>query len=128
MASQFAKQLASIDQSDVLRFYDSLSAAEKQKLDQQLAGLDLGAMQQLIETQVRTKAAIPIPKDIQPVKAYPNTPGPDQKKLYVDAEARGLELLKASSASDDREPSGSSRRRAVRRNFPFPAAYSTESQ
>ena len=94
MANQFAEKLASIGQPNVLRFFDSLPESGKAVLSNQLAGLDLDAMKQLIETQVKVKAAIPIPKNIAPVKAYPNKPAPDQEKLYADAKARGLELLK----------------------------------
>ncbi len=95
MSNSFAAKLAAIGQSGVLRFFDSLPAGQQAVLSGQLAGLDLDSMKQLIETQVTTKAIIPIPSNIAPVKAYPNTPGPDQKKLYADADARGLELLKA---------------------------------
>src|SRR5213078_1556268 len=40
-------------------------------------------------------AAIAIPKDVQPVKMYPRKPADAaQQKLYADATARGLELLR----------------------------------
>src|SRR5688572_9304245 len=94
MPSTHAQKLASIGQSNAVRFFDSLPAAGQTKLNAQLSGLDLDAMKSLVETQVKQKAAIPIPKDIHPVKAYPHKPGPDQAKLYADAEKRGHELLK----------------------------------
>ncbi len=95
MANQFADKLKQIGQSNVLRFFDSLSESGKNVLSAQLAGLDLDAMKSLIETQVKVKAAIPIPKNIAPVKAYPNKPTAEHAKLYADAEKRGLELIKA---------------------------------
>lgn len=95
MPSAHAQKLASIGQSNAVRFFDSLPPAGQAKLNAQLAALDLDAMKSLVETQVKQKAAIPIPQDIQPVKAYPHQPGPDQAKLYADAENRGQELLKA---------------------------------
>jgi UDP-N-acetylglucosamine/UDP-N-acetylgalactosamine diphosphorylase len=94
MPSPHAAKLSSIDQSNVLRFYDSLSDTGKKKLDAQLAALDLDALKGVVETQVKVKAQIPIPQNIQPVDAFPNTPREDQKQLYADAERRGLELLR----------------------------------
>jgi UDP-N-acetylglucosamine/UDP-N-acetylgalactosamine diphosphorylase len=94
MPSSHASKLSSIGQSNTLRFYDSLDDAGKKKLDAQLGGLDLDSLKSIIETQVKVKAAIPIPQNIKPVAAYPNTPREDQKQLYADAERRGMELLR----------------------------------
>ena len=62
MANQFADKLKSIGQPNVPRFFDSLTESGKAGLSNQLAGLDLDAMKQLIETQVKVKATIPIPQ------------------------------------------------------------------
>ncbi|CAN5620736.1 UDPGP type 1 family protein [soil metagenome] len=93
MANQFAAKLASIGQPNVLRFFDSLSESGKAVLANQLSGLDLDSIKQLVETQVKVKAAIQMPKSIAPVKAYPNQPAADQVQLYADAKKRGLELI-----------------------------------
>lgn len=87
-------KVGSIGQSSVLRFYDSLPAAGQQKLAKQLEGLDLDAMAELVETQVKQKAHVPIPQAIEPVKAYPRDPGAEHRQLYQQAEARGRQLLK----------------------------------
>jgi UDP-N-acetylglucosamine/UDP-N-acetylgalactosamine diphosphorylase len=87
-------RLQAIGQSGVLRFHQQLPDAGKRKLAAQLEALDLAAMQELIETQVKQKAVVPIPKDIQPVKAYPREPGAEHRQLYQDADRRGRELLK----------------------------------
>src|SRR5918994_1460082 len=88
------QKLESIGQGHVLRFADKLDPARRGKLTKQLEALDLDAIAELAESQVRTKAPLPLPKEIQPVKAYPRVPGPDHVQLYRDAEARGRELLK----------------------------------
>jgi UDP-N-acetylglucosamine/UDP-N-acetylgalactosamine diphosphorylase len=89
------QKLESIGQGHVLRFADRLDPARRAKLGKQLESLDLDGLGELAESQVRTKAPLPLPKDIQPVKAFPRVPGPDQVQLYKDAEQRGHELLKA---------------------------------
>ena len=85
--------LARIDQPNVLRFFHSLPDAGKKKLTAQLQALDLPAVAELIETQVKTKAAAALPRQIDPVKAYPREPGAEHRQLYTNAELRGRELL-----------------------------------
>lgn len=87
------QKLANMNQLGVLRFYEKLETAGKEKLVMQLEALDLPLIAELIETQVKIKAPIELPKDIQPVKPFGRKPGPDQKDLYGRAEARGNELL-----------------------------------
>jgi UDP-N-acetylglucosamine/UDP-N-acetylgalactosamine diphosphorylase len=87
-------QLASIGQPNVLRFFKALPEAGKKKLTGQIQSLDLGAMAELVQTQVKTKAPPAIPQHIDPVKTYPREPGAEHRQLYHDAEVRGRELLK----------------------------------
>ena len=94
-AAELAAELQKIGQGDVLRFYDSLDPAGKKKLDDQLRGLNLALIAELADEYVRNKPHIAIPKDIQPVKAYPRQPRDDQRQLYAQAEDRGRALLKA---------------------------------
>ena len=90
------KQLGSIGQQQVLRFYGELDAAGQRRLLAQLEALDLDYIAELAEQQVRQKAVLPLPTDIQPIVPLPRTPQTaDQKKLYAQAEARGNELLRA---------------------------------
>ena len=88
------QKLESIGQGHVLRFMEKLDPARRAKLTRQIEALDLDAIAELAETQVRTKTPLPLPKDIQPVKAYPRVPAAGQVQLYKDAERRGHELLK----------------------------------
>ena len=84
------QKLASINQEQDLRFYDALPAAGQAKLANQLAALDLDQIADLAESYVRHKPHLALPKDIQPVKAYPREPGDDaQRKLYERGPADG---------------------------------------
>src|SRR5262245_27010715 len=93
--SKLKSKLSGIGQDHVLRFYDKLSAASKQKLTAQIEALDLDRMKELVATQVKVKAAIPLPKDIKPANATPRQPRSEHRQLYQDADRRGHELLKA---------------------------------
>ncbi|MGB7157653.1 MAG: UDPGP type 1 family protein [Tepidisphaeraceae bacterium] len=96
MSNDALKQkLESIGQGHVLRFVDRLEPARRERLMRQLEALDLDGLEELAQSQVRTKTPLPLPSEIQPVKTYPRVPGPDQQQLYRDAEKRGHELLKA---------------------------------
>ncbi|HEX3355876.1 MAG TPA: UDPGP type 1 family protein [Tepidisphaeraceae bacterium] len=86
-------KLKSIGQSQVLRFWDHLNKDERHVLLEQFGGLDLDAIGELAETQVRRKPQLALPKEIQPVKAYPRRPDAEREQLYRDAENRGGELL-----------------------------------
>jgi UDP-N-acetylglucosamine/UDP-N-acetylgalactosamine diphosphorylase len=88
-------RLSSIQQTDVLRFADALAPAQQQALAGQLAALPLDALPQLVDEYVRNKPHVALPKDIQPVTAYPYRPADDQQKeLYARAQARGQQLLR----------------------------------
>lgn len=89
------QKLAAAGQQHVLQFHDKLAPEGKRKLESQLAELDLGAMSRLADEYVLRKPEMHLPKSIEPVKAYPRQPGPDQRELYQRAEARGRELLRA---------------------------------
>lgn len=92
--SNLRSRLDSIGQGQVLRFFDSLSADGKKKLETQLGTLDLNLLPELAETYVRNKPKIDLPKDIKPVQALPRLPGADLKEKYAKAQARGEELLR----------------------------------
>jgi UDP-N-acetylglucosamine/UDP-N-acetylgalactosamine diphosphorylase len=85
----------SAGQGQLFRFFDSLDPAGKQRLAGQLEALDPRHLNELADAYVRQKPSINIPNDIRPVKAYPREPGPDQAKLYTDAQARGEALLRS---------------------------------
>ncbi len=87
-------KLQSIGQSQVLRFYDQLPPAGQEKLARQLRALDLDAIAELVETQVRQKQPVQIPQNIEPVDAYPREPDASRRTLYQDAAERGQALLR----------------------------------
>ncbi|MGA2499989.1 MAG: UDPGP type 1 family protein, partial [Tepidisphaeraceae bacterium] len=60
----------------------------------QLEAIDAALIAQLAEEYVRNKPQFPLPREIQPVKAYPRTAGPGQESLYRQAAERGRQLLK----------------------------------
>lgn len=91
--SVIRRQLSEIGQQHVLRFWNQLSESQRNKLVSQLDSLDLDNIAELIETQVKRKAAVALPKDIKPVNAYPRVPDASRRQLYADAEKRGRELL-----------------------------------
>ena len=89
------EKLNQVGQQHVLHFYDRLEPVRRRKLLDQLTALNLPMISQLAEEYVRNKPVVAIPKDIQPVQAYPRHPGEKHRQLYADADKRGRELLKA---------------------------------
>ena len=87
--------LSAIRQDQTLRFWDALPPQGRQRLAGQLSALDPKLVTELAEQYVRNKPPVAIPKDIQPVKAYPRHPNTlELQDHYAKAKARGLELLK----------------------------------
>jgi UDP-N-acetylglucosamine/UDP-N-acetylgalactosamine diphosphorylase len=86
-------RFSAVGQGDVFRFFDTLPQSGKDRLTKQLEALDPAYVKQLADTQVKTKAQIPLPIDIKPAVGYPNTPDAQRRALYADAERRGRELL-----------------------------------
>jgi UDP-N-acetylglucosamine/UDP-N-acetylgalactosamine diphosphorylase len=94
MDTPLREKLKSIHQQNVLRFVDQLGLDSQKKLEAQLRALDLDHIAELAETQVREKAPLPLPKSIEPVKAYPREANAEHRALYQQAEQRGQELLR----------------------------------
>ncbi|HEX5243310.1 MAG TPA: UDPGP type 1 family protein [Tepidisphaeraceae bacterium] len=93
--SSLRGQLQSIDQAQVLRFYDSLPAPSRARLEGQLSSQNLPMLNELSQQYVKHKPQIQIPKDIRPVEMFPRHPRDEQQKnLYQQAQQRGTELLK----------------------------------
>ena len=91
--SALQNQLKSIGQEKALLFIDRLPESGQKNLVAQLSALDLATIGELADTQVRRKATLSLPTDIQPVQAYPRQPDASRRQLYMDAERRGHELL-----------------------------------
>jgi UDP-N-acetylglucosamine/UDP-N-acetylgalactosamine diphosphorylase len=86
--------LKQIGQEQVLRFYDELHPAERHRLTEQLASLDLPSIGELAEQYVRAKPKTELPADIRPITPLPRLPDAARRELYANAEARGQELLR----------------------------------
>ena len=86
MDTPLREKLKSIHQQNVLRFFDQLGLDSQKKLEAQLRALDLDHIAELAETQVREKAPLPLPKSIEPVKAYPREANAEHRALYQQAE------------------------------------------
>jgi UDP-N-acetylglucosamine/UDP-N-acetylgalactosamine diphosphorylase len=96
MNTDLKQKLEAAGQGQVLRFWDRLSADEQKRLSAQLEALDLGQIQRLVKEYVTSKPELHLPTDIKAAEVYPRTPkSEEQRKLYAQAEQRGLELLKA---------------------------------
>ncbi|HYE18739.1 MAG TPA: UDPGP type 1 family protein [Tepidisphaeraceae bacterium] len=93
--SELRSKLDAAGQSDLARHLGTRDAAGQAKLAAQLSALNLEALPALLRDYVRSKPQFPLPKDIQPVQAYPyRATTPEQEALYAKAKARGHELLK----------------------------------
>src|SRR2546423_12708518 len=82
------EKLAAVDQQQVLRFFDQLDPAGKDKLRRQLLALDLGEIDELAEKHVRHKSPVAIPTNIQPVQIYPRRPQAGAGEVYPRGGAR----------------------------------------
>lgn len=88
------RQLSSVGQTSVLRFYDQLDPAGQQRLKAQLEALDFPRIRALVQKYVTGEYVAPLPHNISPIQAYPRTPQTsEQVALYHRAAHRGQELL-----------------------------------
>lgn len=87
------QKLATIGQDQVLRFFDTLTDAQKSKLTSQLDAIDLDGVKELVAGYVTSKPVLALPQDIQPVTVYPRQPDATHRQLYTDAAVRGAQLL-----------------------------------
>jgi UDP-N-acetylglucosamine/UDP-N-acetylgalactosamine diphosphorylase len=95
LTAELRGKLQAAGQAHVLRFFDSLSDAAKQKLIAQLQQLDLQNLASLAEQYVKRKPEVALPKEIQPAKAYPRTADAANRSLYQQAAERGAQLLRS---------------------------------
>lgn len=96
--SAMRAKLSAIGQASVLRFWSELSPSSRTNLLESLSALDLAGLDRIVQTQVKVKAELPIPKNISPVTPYPHAGSPAAARhadQYAKALARGNELLAA---------------------------------
>jgi len=92
-SADIISKLKSLGQANVLRFVDQLDAESRKGLFDQLTGLDLNSVAALSKEYVKHKPVVALPKDIQPVAAFPRVADVSRRALYYDAEKQGLALL-----------------------------------
>ena len=86
-------KLKSTGQTNVLRFIDQLDPAGRGRLLGQLAAQDLDAVAALADEYVKNKPHAALPKDIQPVQAFPRIADAARRGMYQEAEKKGREAL-----------------------------------
>jgi UDP-N-acetylglucosamine/UDP-N-acetylgalactosamine diphosphorylase len=90
---EIKSKLTSIGQINVLRFFNQLDPAGQKRLLAQLQSQDLDSLARLSEEYVKNKPHAALPKDIQPVQAFPCVADAARRGMYQDAEKNGRELL-----------------------------------
>lgn len=88
-------RLAAMGQEQVLRFFDQLSSTGQARLAAQIQAMDPALIRELVDGYVKQKPPVQIPRNIQPVQAYPRRPDEKLAKLYREAAERGRQLLGA---------------------------------
>jgi hypothetical protein len=71
---RLAARLAENGQDHLLKFFDELDNDAQQTLTAELSALDLGLLQELIQTCVLKKPVLEIPSDIKPAPFFPAAP------------------------------------------------------
>ena len=88
------RQLEAVEQAHVLRFYEELSEASRDRLLDQIESVDWPEVARLVESHVRQKPEPHLPETIEPAPWYPYEPGAEQAQTYHAARARGEALLR----------------------------------
>lgn len=94
--ADLVQRLAAIGQEHVLRFFDRLAPESRQRLVEQIRALDLEAIPRLVETYVRRKPDVALPRHVEPAPYYPNDPKSPSRPWDRERFAKiGTDLLKA---------------------------------
>jgi len=88
-----AKRLGKHRQGHLVRFVDRLSRDEKVRLLDDLDGLDLDLIDELIGRYVLHEPAIDLPGEVLPPPVYPASPTPAQQDRHQHALTRGEQLI-----------------------------------
>lgn len=88
-----SKALAAAEQSHVLKFYDELSDAQRDRLLSQVEGIDWPEVGRLITSHVLDTPPLHLPKHIEPAPCYANVPTDKHAGRYREARALGEKLL-----------------------------------
>lgn len=93
--AQAQATLDAVDQAHVLRFYDQLDPAGRQRLLDQIEGIDWPEVARLIQSHVLHQPDVALPPNLAPAPYYPRTATAELKDTYARARARGQDLLRA---------------------------------
>ncbi len=97
---ELLNKTAPAEQEQLLRFWNELSAPEKEELAGQIRGIDFSEMAKLIRDYILQKPKTEIPSDLGPAPYFALKPrDAAQAALYARAEQRGVELLRAGKVS-----------------------------
>lgn len=86
-------KLDAIGQGQVLRFWDELDAAGREKLGNQLEALNLDEIARLAESHVKQKPAAELPADLSPPVVLPREADSGRVEMYDKARKLGNQLL-----------------------------------
>jgi UDP-N-acetylglucosamine/UDP-N-acetylgalactosamine diphosphorylase len=97
MDARFAaarQTLEGVGQAHVLKFYDALDDAGRQRLLSEIEGIDWPEVARLIESHVRSKPEFKLPGGLEPAPYYPREPRAEDREKYAEARRRGETLLR----------------------------------
>ncbi len=87
------KNLKNHNQEHLVRYMDELDRDRQLALLEQIEGMDLDMLDELIEEYVLKQSEVHIPERIDPCPVYPAVPDADQKNKYKQARQRGERLI-----------------------------------
>jgi len=85
--------LEAAGQSHALKFWDTLTATQRDKLLSQIEGIDWPEVTRLIETHVKNKPKFELPGKVDPAPWYPFEPAKGKKRIYSKARKLGESLV-----------------------------------
>ncbi len=96
MQESLRKRIEAAGQAHLLAHYDAADAAAQAKLEAQFSVIDWEALPGLIAGYVLKRPETAIPADLAPAPFFPfPARTPEQEKLYAEATAKGVEVLRA---------------------------------
>lgn len=92
---EIIEKLKNAGQEQLLNFWNELNEEEKKNLAAQINNIDFDYINGLVKSHVLQMPETKIPSDLSPAPFFPADPkDAEQAKLYSEAKAKGVELLK----------------------------------
>jgi len=92
--SKAHQMLEPIEQEHVLHYYEKLDDVSRDRLLDEIEGIDWPEVARLIETHVKQKPQFKLPDNIEPAPWYPYLPAADQRARYGEARELGEKLVR----------------------------------